>query len=244
MGIQTWYDPDAPVDAPLGALTESLAAEETVEAVPTDSEVEQSVAIAAEPSVATDSANAEIDISQLQQQILDCNACELHATRRQAIPGEGNSQARLMIVTHAPVEENQLDVLFKQHQLKMLDAMLNAIGESRSSIYATSLVKCLPPQGRDAYTSEVICCDDHLSAQIKHIKPSVILLLGEQASQQLLVSQKSLMDLRLRHHQHLGVPVIVSYHPAELINSVENKRKAWQDLLHIKNQLMSVPSLT
>ena len=115
--------------------------------------------------------------------------------------------------------------------------MLQAIGYSMSSTYITSLVKCRPPEQRLPQTSEMICCDDHLSAQIKLVQPDVIMVLGELACQQLLVSQKSLTDLRLRHHKHLGVPVYASYHPAELFNTPENKRKVWADLLQISKQL-------
>jgi len=63
------------------------------------------------------------------------------------------------------------------------------------------------------------------------------MVLGEKASQQLLVSQKSLADLRLRQHKYQGVPVYASFHPHELPDSATTKRKAWQDLLQIKSRL-------
>lgn len=186
------------------------------------------------PSI-TDSAS----LALLNTAIDQCQMCELHTTRRHAISGEGNAAADLMIVISAPVKEqaSDEDVLFCQSHKEFLQRMLRAIDIDLASVYLTSLVKCQPPEQRKPYISEMICCDDHLSNQIKLIQPKVIMVLGESASQQLLVSQKTLTDLRLRHHQHLGVPVYASYHPAEIIDSTETKRKVWQDLLQIKNQL-------
>lgn len=180
--------------------------------------------------------NRQAALAQLNTRIEQCQLCELHASRDHAVCGEGNADARLLIISDAPLSDQAQDALFDAAEKRLLQAMMQAIGLDLSQVYLTSLVKCMPPQ-RAPYTSEMICCDDHLSAQIKLIQPAAIMLLGEQASRQLLVSQKTLTDLRQRHHQHLGVPVYASYHPRDLLGSAQNKRKVWQDLLQIKHQL-------
>jgi len=231
MGIQTWYDPSiefAPVEVP----------------TPDERNATQNI-----PEPALSDATHKVENKATEEQSIDClsalyiaieqcQLCELHTTREQPVAGEGSAEARLMVITDAPVNDlNGIDVLFKDKEKLMLQAMLSAIDMDLSAVYLTSLVKCQPPEQRAPYTSEIICCDDYLSAQINLIKPDVILVLGEHASQQVLVSQKSLMDLRLRQHQHLGVPVYASYHPADLLNSSENKSKVWQDLLQLKKVL-------
>lgn len=237
MGIQAWYDPAIqPADSteslqPQSQATNEVSVAGTVQPAP--------VTVEHQPQDAAASGNA---FAQLEQVIAECTQCELHAARRSALPGAGNPQADLMLISLAPVDNAGLDVLFNQQQLQILQAMLAAIGVSLDEVYMTSLVKCQPPQQRLPFTSEMICCDEHLTAQIKLVRPKAIMLLGEQPGQQLLVSQKSLMDLRLRNHQHLGVPVFVSYHPAEITGSAETKRKVWQDLLQIKKQLMAETS--
>lgn len=263
MGVQVWYDPviefleiKAHVEITTQAvvLPESQPTEKFIKPI-----VESPVAVATEVASALDkpehiakqktqtvlaqqntpSIADSTSISLLNTAIDQCQMCELHTTRRHAISGEGNVAADLMIVISAPVKEesSEEDVLFCQSHKVFLQRMLCAIDIDLASVYLTSLVKCRPPEQRMPFTSEMICCDDHLSSQIKLIQPKIIMVLGERASQQLLVSQKTLTDLRLRHHQHLGVPVYASYHPAEIINSTETKRKVWQDLLQIKNQL-------
>ena len=258
MGIQAWYDPklvaselpvaESPVvDSPAVASSavEQVAEVPVAEPVITPlasaqtSDTDSPALNLPEGSTETPLADpVQVIPGDISQAILDCDACELHASRPHALPGEGDMNARLMIIVHAPVNQAGQDVLLASAETEMLEAMLKAIGESLSSVFITSLVKCRPPEDRAPHTSELICCDDHLTAQIKQIQPAAIMLLGEQVSQQLLVSQKGLMDLRLRHHQHLGVPVFASYHPYELINSADNKRKVWQDLLQIKKQLV------
>lgn len=178
---------------------------------------------------------ASQSIDALNRSIEECTLCELHTCRPQAIVGQGCVSANLLIITDAPVGES----LLHENDKKMLQAMLRAINIDLSSVYLTSLVKCQPPEQRSPQISEVICCDDHLSAQIKLIQPRVLLVLGEQASQQLLVSQKSLSDLRLRQHKYLAVPVYASYHPQSLVDSVQSKRKVWSDLLQISKQLQN-----
>ena len=220
MDIQTWYDPALSFDV---IEADSVVSNENMQALEQDKS----------PTDAMQTGSVIENLQALSLSIEQCQLCELHTSRKHAIAGEGSEDARLMIISDAPVDDVAGDVLFELQHRKMLEAMLNAIGIDLASVYLTSLVKCQPPEQRAPFTSEMICCDDHLSAQIKLIQPEVIMLLGEKACQQLLLSQKCLSDLRLRQHQHMGVPVYASYHPAELFNSAENKSKVWQDLLQI-----------
>jgi len=174
----------------------------------------------------------------LNREIAACQRCELHSMRKQAVYGEGNEIAECLILIDSPVMDNQNEpALFSVEHKNMLQAMLKAVGLLPSDVFISSLVKCCAMPQRPSHSSEVKCCENHLAKQINLIKPNVILVLGETACQQLLVSQKALPDLRLRHHQHLGVPVVASYHPSELLKSPSTKRKVWTDLLQIRKHL-------
>ena len=233
MGIQTWFDPTLELIVSENLVQKIDTAEQNTvldeKTLDTSSNEKSAVALDTFKNDSFESCTSNI---------IQCQLCELHASGEQPMCGEGCAQADLLIVIDAPVKnENNQAVLFSDADKPMLLAMLNAIGQDLSSVYLTSLVKCKPPEDRVPYTSEVICCDEHLSLQIKLIQPKLILILGESASQQLLVSQKGLIDLRLRQHQHLGVPVYASYHPKECYSSIQVKRKVWQDLLQISKHL-------
>jgi len=250
MGIQTWFDPELTNE-------NSEPLEETVSDTVTERarnlpSSELSKTPSKKPEVnspekkltdipAVENFESTVSVNSLHElnlSISQCELCELHTNRHQAVAGEGDVSARLFIITDAPIDDNAGEnALLSMKHKKMLQAMLETINCSLSDVFVTSLVKCKPAEQRLPQTSEMICCDDHLSAQIKLVQPNVIMVLGELASQQLLVSQKSLTDLRLRQHKHLGIPVYASYHPVAMFNSSETKRKVWADLLQISNHI-------
>ncbi len=238
MGVQCWFDPA--LNVPAERNTE--AGENILQSQSVSSQISENITSQVDkPTAETESKNINNDaesLASLTAKISQCELCELHINRQQAISGEGSVKAKIFIIIDAPLNDvADENALFTAADKSLLQSMLQAIGSELSAVYITSLVKCMPAQQRAPQTSEMVCCDDHLTAQLKLIQPDVIFILGERASQQLLVSQKTLTDLRLRHHQHLGIPVYASYHPHELFNCSQTKRKVWADLLQIRKHL-------
>jgi len=250
MGIQTWFDPELKVEN--SELIEKASAELVTDGIQNPVLAESSKITSEIPGVKLSETNVKstllgnnaesaVTVSSLHElnlSISQCELCELHTSRQQVVTGEGDASAKLFIITDAPIDDVAGDnALLSIEHKKMFQLMLQTINCTLSDVFVSSLVKCKPPEQRLPQTSEMICCDDHLSAQIKLVQPNVIMVLGELASQQLLVSQKSLTDLRLRQHKHLGIPVYASYHPSAMFNSSETKRKVWADLLQISNHI-------
>ena len=225
MGIQSWslkYSPDVEPEAD-GLLDENARAEQ------------QDTAIVESP-VATDISS--FGWQQLQQAVSQCQLCELHGSRGQTVFGVGNPAADLMIIGDAPEDEDdRLGEPFRGAIGDLLDAMLKAIDLDRKTVYLTNVLKCQPPDNRHPHTSETVCCDPYLQQQIKLVQPKLILALGRIAAHHLLVSQKSLAELRQQKHTYNGIPLMVSYHPAYLLRKPTEKRKSWQDLLAVKELL-------
>jgi DNA polymerase len=92
------------------------------------------------------------------------------------------------------------------------------------------VLKCRPPQNRDPHGEEVAKCDPFLKRQVKLIQPRLIVALGKFAAQSLLGGDESIATLRGKLHDYNGVPVVVTYHPAYLLRSMQDKAKAWEDL--------------
>jgi DNA polymerase len=171
--------------------------------------------------------------SALMQQVENCQLCELHATRTQAVFGVGNQQADWLIIGEAPgADEDRQGEPFVGRAGQLLNEMLKAIGLQREQVYIANILKCRPPNNRDPKPEEAASCSPYLQRQIELIQPKVILALGRIAAQRLLQCNTSLARLRGQVH-HLDTspsPVIVTYHPAYLLRSPAEKRKAWQDL--------------
>jgi len=170
----------------------------------------------------------------LQREVSQCTKCALHATRTQAVFGVGDPQAQWLVVGEAPgAEEDRQGEPFVGRAGQLLNAMLRAIGLARgANVYIANILKSRPPSNRDPKPEEVSSCLPYLMRQIALLEPVLILCVGRIAAQTLLGTDAPLGRLRSRVHHfgELNTPVIVTYHPAYLLRTPADKRKAWQDL--------------
>ncbi len=183
---------------------------------------------------------ADLGWDALQQHIAACRSCELHRSRKQTVFGTGSQQADLLIIGEAPgADEDRQGEPFVGRAGKLLNAMLKAIGLERNQVYIANILKCRPPGNRDPHVEEASHCRPYLMRQIELINPKVILAVGRVSAQNLLKSTDTLGRLRGRTH-HFGAdntPLIVTYHPAYLLRSPEQKAKSWQDLQQVLSLL-------
>jgi DNA polymerase len=175
----------------------------------------------------------------LQQRVTACVACGLHATRTQTVFGVGNRQANWMVIGEAPgADEDAQGEPFVGRAGKLLNEMLRAIGLPREQVYIANILKCRPPNNRDPLPAEVEQCEPFLKEQVALIQPRIILAVGRIAAQNLLKTDTPIGRLRGRRFEYGdGIPVVVTYHPAYLLRSPTEKRKAWGDLLFAKSVL-------
>lgn len=176
----------------------------------------------------------DADWESLQAQVAACRRCALHGSRTQTVFGVGNRAAEWMVVGEAPgAEEDKRGEPFVGRAGQLLDNMLAAIGLDRArNVYIANILKCRPPNNRDPQPDEVAHCEPYLQRQIAMIRPRLILAVGRIAAQNLLKTDTPLARLRGRVH-HYGphqTPLVVTYHPAYLLRSPGDKRKAWEDL--------------
>jgi DNA polymerase len=173
------------------------------------------------------------DWTTLQATVAACTQCILHKTRTQTVFGVGSRSADWMIVGEAPgAEEDRRGEPFVGRAGKLLDEMLRAIGLSRERAYIANILKCRPPNNRDPANDEADSCRRFLERQIELVAPKIIIAVGRIAAQRLLQTDAPLGRLRQQKHylSDRQIPVVVTYHPAYLLRSPTQKRKAWQDL--------------
>ena len=175
----------------------------------------------------------------LKAAVSACVRCGLHKTRTQTVFGVGDENADWMLIGEAPgAEEDRLGDPFVGQAGKLLDNMLAAIQLSRrKNVYIANVLKCRPPGNRNPTPEEVAQCSPHLLQQIELIEPKLIVAMGRFAAQTLLATGASIAILRGRVHRYAGVPLIVTYHPAYLLRTLEDKAKAWEDLLFARKTM-------
>ena len=176
---------------------------------------------------------ADADWPVLRARVAACTRCTLCGSRTQTVFGVGSHAAQWLVVGEAPgAEEDRQGEPFVGRAGQLLNSMLLAIGLKREEVYIANILKCRPPGNRDPGTGEVAECLPYLEQQIALLKPKVMLAVGRIAAQSLLHTNETLGRLR-QHVHHFGlsrVPLVATYHPAYLLRTPGDKRKAWEDL--------------
>lgn len=185
---------------------------------------------------------AALDWPQLQQAVAACILCPLHDQRTQAVFGVGAAQADILFVGEAPGEEEDIQgEPFVGQAGKLLDNMLASIDLNRQqNVYIANVVKCRPPGNRNPEAAESSACAPYLDRQIALIAPKLIVALGKVAATRLLGKEATIASLRGQVLDYQGWPLIVTYHPAYLLRSLQDKAKAWEDLCLIQRTLQSL----
>ena len=166
-----------------------------------------------------------------------CSKCELHklSTPSRVVPGLGSQNPLIMIIGEAPgLTEAQRGKPFVGQSGILLQEMLVKLGLTIKDLYVTNVVKHRPPNNRKPLPSEAnVCMDNYLDAEIKHVKPKVILCLGRTAAEAIYrlakkeVPNGSLRGLRFIFEQW---PVFCTWHPAHVLRDESRNPDLVEDL--------------
>ena len=181
-----------------------------------------------------------------------CPHCTTAKGHTQTVFGEGNASARLVFVGEAPGEtEDQLGRPFVGRAGQKLDEMIKAMGMSRTDVYIANVLKSRPPDNRTPLPTEVERCAPYLAAQLRIIRPEVIVSLGGPATKFLLGVDTGITKLRGQWaawtppgDAHMApIPVMPTYHPAYLLRNYTPKTRGevWSDLKQVIDRLRRQP---
>ncbi|MGC8662555.1 MAG: uracil-DNA glycosylase family protein [Candidatus Micrarchaeia archaeon] len=146
------------------------------------------------------------------------------------VPGEGPLNAKIMLVGQAPGNtEDKLLKPFVGRSGKLLDMILNKAQINRKEIYITSVVQFFPPNNRVPSKKEIELCRPFLLRQISIIKPKIIILLGNVATNALL----DIGEVNKNHSRFIkrgNVNFFITYHPAAALRFKRIKNTMEKDL--------------
>jgi uracil-DNA glycosylase len=189
-------------------------------------------------------ANAGSTWEELRTTACACTRCALAETRTQVVFGVGDPAASLLFVGEAPGRDEDLaGEPFVGRSGKLLDRlMFEEIGITRAQCYIANVVKCRPPQNRNPAPTEIEACRPYLEAQISHLKPSVVVTLGNFATRLLLETGDGIRQLRGSVYPFRGGHLVPTYHPAYVLRAGgEALAEMRADLVRAK-RLMAQPS--
>ncbi|MCK5297114.1 MAG: uracil-DNA glycosylase [Alphaproteobacteria bacterium] len=186
-------------------------------------------------------------LEELRKVIEDFDGCLLKATAMNTVFGAGSSEARVMFVGEAPgADEDRAGVPFVGESGMLLNKMIESIGLKRSEIYISNILPWRPPGNRKPTQIEMGICLPFIERHIELVSPNIIVLLGGSATSALLASNEGITRLRGKWFKYetpsLSSPIeaIPTFHPAYLLRTPAQKRKAWSDMLAIKKQMNKV----
>jgi DNA polymerase len=199
---------------------------------------------------ATDPAAAARQLAEQAQSLADLRAaitafdlCELKKGARNTIFGDGNPQARVLILGEAPgADEDREGRPFVGRAGQLLDRMFAAIGLSRTSpdaeaaLYITNVLPWRPPGNRDPEPAEIAMMLPFVERHIALVDPQVIVVVGS-IPLFALTGTKGTLRARGTWAEALGKPLLPMTHPDYLLRNPAAKREAWADLLSLQSRL-------
>jgi uracil-DNA glycosylase len=164
----------------------------------------------------------------------ECHGCDLYKTATQVVFGTGPRTARVVFVGEQPGDqEDRQGAPFVGPAGALLDKALEEAGIPRSDVYVTNAVKHFKwePRGKRRIhkkprASEIKACRPWLEAELRAIKPAVVVCLGASAAQSVLGPHFKLMQHRgevlpgtLTDARH----VVATLHPSAVLRAPDSE---------------------
>jgi DNA polymerase len=171
-----------------------------------------------------------------------CRGCDLYKTATQVVFGAGPRTAHVVFIGEQPGDqEDRQGEPFVGPAGVLLDKALEDAGIPRNEVYVTNAVKHFKwePRGKRRIhkkprLSEVKACRPWLEAELRAIKPAVVVCLGATAAQAVLGPQFKLMQHRGEVlPSTLAEHVVATIHPSAVLRAPdsEGRRAAYEMLV-------------
>lgn len=164
-----------------------------------------------------------------------CRACPLWRNATCTVFGEGPLHARVLVVGEQPGDQEDLAGRpFVGPAGQLFDRALQAAGVPRDQLYVTNAVKHFKwtPQGKRRLhqkptSREIAACRPWLTAEIDHVRPTLLVCLGSTAVHSVVGSGVKVTEERGRQQPtEFGVPALITVHPSSLLRQPDRTREA------------------
>jgi DNA polymerase len=180
-------------------------------------------------------------IEEIRADIGNCIRCPLHEGRTKIVHTTGNFQADLLFIGEAPgANEDAEGKPFVGRAGQLLNKIIEAIGLKREDVLVGNVNRCRPPQNRTPTLLEAETCKPFLLREIAVVRPKVVVVLGNTATQNLLNTKTGITKLRGEFQDYFGIKVMPTFHPAYLLRDPSKKRETWEDMKKVRDYLNSL----
>jgi uracil-DNA glycosylase family 4 len=185
-------------------------------------------------------------LNDVAAEVVVCKLCPLWKTRKNAVPGEGNPKARIMLIGEAPGSSEDLHGRpFVGAAGQFLEVSLSEIRFSREDVFICNVLKCRPPRNRAPKPEEIQACTPYLDRQMGIIKPRFVVTLGNFSTAYVFSKAHLPFDSITAVHGKIyetslnGVRTTVfpTFHPAAALYSAKYKEQIAADFKLLKKEL-------
>lgn len=177
-------------------------------------------------------------IEDIRLDIGNCTRCPLHEGRTKIVHTTGNFEADLLFIGEAPgANEDAEGVPFVGRAGQLLNKIIESIGMKREDVLVGNVNRCRPPGNRQPTLPEAHTCKPFLLREIAVVRPKVIVVLGNTATQNLLDTKTGITKLRGEFQDYFGIKVMPTFHPAYLLRDPSKKREVWEDMKKVRDEL-------
>jgi len=179
---------------------------------------------------------AVLTLPNLQRASRTCRACDLYKNATQTVFGEGPTKAQVMFVGEQPGDqEDKMGHPFVGPAGRLLDGALVEAKIDRSEVYVTNVVKHFKWEAaqrgkrrihKKPRQSEIEACRPWLDAELKVVKPQVLVCLGASAAQAILGK-----DFRVTRDRGKLIPsdlapqVMATTHPSSILRAPDSAER-------------------
>jgi DNA polymerase len=158
-------------------------------------------------------------LQEIREQVQVCTRCELYRGATHAVAGEGNPEARILLIGEAPgFHEDAQGKPFIGNSGKFLTELLAKAGLNREDVFITNVVKHRPPGNRDPLPDEIMACALWLDQQIAIIDPDIVVTLGRFSMARFFPGQR-ISKIHGQPKEVDGRFVVPMYHPAAALHN-------------------------
>jgi len=183
-----------------------------------------------------------VTLKTLRSAAAECHGCPLYLRATQTVFGEGSASARVLFVGEQPGDaEDHAGRPFVGPAGKLFDRALAEAGIARSETYVTNAVKHFKFEQRGKArlhkkptAGEVGACSPWLHAELRLVKPDVVVLLGATAGQALFGPSFRVGAARGRKLESTWARIVIATtHPSAILRSrtSEEREAAYRALV-------------
>lgn len=179
---------------------------------------------------------------QLKNDCMNCQKCQLAATRTKLVFGVGNENAKVLFIGEGPgANEDLQGEPFVGRGGQLLDKFLAAVDlDRKKNIYIANMVKCRPPQNRDPLPEEQNECIGWLREQTRLLRPKIIVCLGRISATRLISPDFKVTKQHGQFFDKNGTLMMGTFHPAALLRNPTQKPAALEDFVKLREKIMEV----